>query len=102
MKNIIFGISYYKIDKENEIIRQTKKMCLLYITSSRRFIELFTINGANFGIAISKEFIYYYSSKIILVDKYTRRISIAYIRDEAKIDKTRIKLSLHIRGSQDI
>ena len=65
-------------------------------------MELFTINGTNFGIAISKEFIYYYSGKIILADKHTRRISIACIHDEAKINETRIKLLLCIRSSQDI
>jgi len=77
-------------------------MCLLHIASLRRFMELFTINGANFSMAISKEFIYYYSGKIILVDKCTRRTSIAYIHDEAKIDEIRIKLSLYIRDGQDI
>ena len=61
-------------------------------------MELFTTNGANFGMVISKEFIYYYSGKIILVDKCTGRTSIAHICDEAKIDETRIKLSLCTRG----
>ena len=65
-------------------------------------MELFTINSANFGMAISKEFIYYYSSKIILVDKCTGRTSIAYIHNEVKIDETRIKLSLCTRGGQNI
>ena len=65
-------------------------------------MELFTINGANFDMAHSKKFIYYYSGKIILVDKHTRRTIIAYVCDEAKINETRIQLSLCTRGSQDI
>ena len=94
VKNMIFGTSYCKVDKENEIVRQTKKACLLRIASTRRLMELLAMNGANFGKAHSKELIHYCSGEIVLVDKRTGVTALAYVCDEMKIDEARMKLSL--------
>ena len=81
LKEIIFGTNFSRLYNK-EIVYQTKGVVVLYIYSSKRIGELFTLNGRNPFLVIKGRRSFEYRSKVLIVEKATNKEGVRTVTNE--------------------